>query len=65
MPNEHSLAGDLMEFKDYFRNDLEHIGCSLSDLSRVSGLSSAVLSRYRSGERIPRKDSELLAKLCS
>ena len=54
-----------MEFKDYFRNDLERIGCSLSELSHVSGLSSAVLSRYRSGERVPRRDSDLLIQLCA
>ncbi len=54
-----------MKFKDYLQKDLERIGCSLSELSKASGLSSAVLSRYRSGERAPRKDSELLVQLCS
>ena len=54
-----------MKFKDYLQKDIERIGCSLSELSKASGLSSAVLSRYRSGERAPRKDSELLVQLCS
>jgi transcriptional regulator with XRE-family HTH domain len=54
-----------MEFRDYLKKDLERIGCSLSELSRASGLSSAVISRYRSGERIPRADSEMLIRLCS
>ncbi len=54
-----------MEFQDYLRHDIEHIGCSLSELSRASGLSSAVISRYRSGERIPRPDSEMLVQLCN
>ena len=53
-----------MEFRDYLKKDLERIGCSLSELSRASGLSSAVISRYRSGERIPRADSDMLVKLC-
>ena len=53
-----------MEFRDYLKKDLERVGCTLSELSRASGLSSAVISRYRSGERIPRADSELLLKLC-
>ena len=53
-----------MEFKEFFKNDLDHIGCTLSDLSKASGLSSAVLSRYRSGERVPRRDSEILVQLC-
>ena len=54
-----------MKFKDYLQKDIERIGCSLSELSKASGLSSAVLSRYRSGERAPRKDSELLVQLCN
>jgi transcriptional regulator with XRE-family HTH domain len=54
-----------MEFRDYLKKDLERIGCSLSELSRASGLSSAVISRYRSGERIPLADSEMLIRLCS
>lgn len=54
-----------MKFKDYLQKDLERVGCSLSELSKASGLSSAVLSRYRSGERTPRKDSDLLIQLCN
>lgn len=54
-----------MKFKDYLQKDLERISCSLSELSKASGLSSAVLSRYRSGERTPRKDSDLLVQLCN
>ena len=53
-----------MEFNEYLKKDIERIGCSLSDLSRASGLSSAVISRYRSGERSPRRDSEMLIQLC-
>lgn len=53
-----------MEFRELLKKDLDRVGCSLSDLSRASGLSSAVISRYRSGERIPRPNSEMLQKLC-
>ena len=53
-----------MEFRELLKSDIERTGCSLSELSRASGLSSAVISRYRSGERIPRPDSEMLKKLC-
>lgn len=52
-----------MTFKDLLNEDMDHIGCSLSELSRSSGLSAAVLSRYRSGEREPRSGSRQLSDL--
>ena len=54
-----------MEFRNYLKEDIDRIGCTLSELSRASGLSNAVISRYRSGERVPRQNSEMLEMLCS
>ena len=53
----------LMTFKTLLNEDMDRLGCSLSELSRASGLSAAVLSRYRSGEREPRLGSRQLSDL--
>ena len=47
-----------MKFQKLINDDMERIGCTLSELSRASGLSAAVLSRYRSGEREPGERGE-------
>ena len=52
-----------MSFQKLINEDMERIGCTLSELSRVSGLNAAVLSRYRSGEREPRLGSRQLEDL--
>ncbi|MBR2768657.1 MAG: helix-turn-helix transcriptional regulator [Solobacterium sp.] len=52
-----------MTFKDLLYEDMNRVGCTLSELSRASGLSAAVLSRYRSGEREPRLGSRQLSEL--
>ena len=52
-----------MTFKDLLNEDMNRVGCTLSELSRASGLSAAVLSRYRSGEREPRLGSRQLSEL--
>ena len=43
---------------------LKELNCSSKKLSNESGLSESVISRYRSGERTPVKNSEQLNKFC-
>lgn len=53
------------EFGVLLDSFIERIGCSAKDLARVSGLSSAAISRYRSGDRTPDPDSEQLRLLAT
>lgn len=50
-------------FKDILNNYLEKLNCNSKELSIKSGLSQAVISRYKNGTRIPNIDSEQLNKL--
>ena len=52
-----------MNFKELLNNYLEVLNCSSKKLSIKSGLSESVISRYRSGERTPIKESEQINKL--
>lgn len=52
-----------MDFKDKLSEYLYLLDCTSKELSESSGLSTATISRYRSGERIPEKDTENLANL--
>mgnify|MGYP004548673473 FL=1 len=52
-----------MKFKEVLNKYLKELDCSSKKLSGVSGLSESVISRYRSGERTPVKNSEQLNKL--
>ena len=52
-----------MNFKEVLNEYLKELNCSSKKLSNESGLSESVISRYRSGERIPLKNSEQLNKL--
>ena len=52
-----------MNFKEILNKYLEELNCSSKKLSNESGLSESVISRYRSGERTPIKDSEQMNKL--
>ena len=54
-----------MNFKDVLNKYLEELNCSQKRLSKESNLSETVISRYRSGERTPKKNSEQLKKLSS
>ena len=54
-----------MTFSEQLNHYIHHIGCSAKELSEVSGLSGATISRYRTGERIPDPNSEQLAKLAA
>lgn len=42
-----------MTFSEQLNNYIKQFECSSIDLATASGLSSAVISRYRNGERTP------------
>lgn len=52
-----------MNFKEVLNKYLKELNCSSKKLSNESGLSESVISRYRSGERTPIKNSEQYEKL--
>ena len=52
-----------MKFKEVLNKYLKELNCSSKKISNESGLSESVISRYRSGERTPVKNSEQLNKL--
>ena len=52
-----------MKFCDRLNLYIETLGCSAKTLSAASGISDAAISRYRSGEREPGRDSEQLLRL--
>ena len=47
----------LVNFKEVLNKYLKELDCSSKKLSNESGLSESVISRYRSGERTPLKNS--------
>jgi len=53
----------LVNFKEVLNKYLKELDCSSKKLSNESGLSESVISRYKSGERTPVKNSEQLNKL--
>ena len=52
-----------MTFKETFNKLLKELNCTSRKLSINSGISESVISRYRSGERTPKKDSIQINKL--
>lgn len=52
-----------MKFNEVLNGYLKELNCSSKKLSTESGLSESVISRYRSGERTPVKESEQMNKL--
>ena len=52
-----------MKFKEVLNKYLKELNCSSKKLSTGAGLSQSVISRYRSGERTPVKESEQMNKL--
>lgn len=54
-----------MSFTEKLNSYLEDLSCSISELSKASGLSEATISRYHNGSRIPNNPSEQLDKLIS
>ena len=51
-----------MKFNDALNTYLESLNCSSKKLSKESGLSEPTISRYRSGERTPAKNSNQFKK---
>ena len=49
-----------MTFCEKLNNYIEQLECSSQELANASGLSSAVISRYRNGERTPNIKSKQL-----
>ena len=47
----------MISFSEQLNQYLDQLGCTAQELSDVSGVSAAVISRYRSGSRIPSADS--------
>ncbi len=54
-----------MTFREQLNAYIDAIGCSARQLADASGLSPAVISRYRSGERVPSADSPQLDALAA
>lgn len=52
-----------MTFSELLNQYIEQLSCSGKELSEACGLSPSVISRYRSGERIPSAGSEPVVKL--
>lgn len=52
-----------MVFNKLLNEYFQTLNCTLKELSETSGLSVSVLTKYRSGERIPAHNSEQLADL--
>lgn len=52
-----------MEFKDKLIEYLELLDCTAKDLSDTSGLSTATISRYKSGDRVPQSNSDNFTNL--
>ena len=52
-----------MKFSEVLNKYLKELNCSSKKLSTGAGLSQSVISRYRSGERTPVKESEQMNKL--
>lgn len=52
-----------MDFAQILNQYIEQLDCSAKNLAAASGLSSAVISRYRSGERQPELNSTQVEKL--
>lgn len=52
-----------MRFCDRLNGYIEALDCTAKELSKLSGISTATVSRYRSGERLPDAESETFSSL--
>jgi len=52
-----------MDFRDLLNQYIATLHCTAKDLAQAAGLSTAVISRYRSGNRTPSPDSPQLIRL--
>ena len=53
-----------MKLSEKLNEYIEILNCTAKDISSVSGLSEATISRYRAGGRVPEIDSEPFEQLC-
>ncbi len=58
-----SEEGFFMTFSEYLNECMLAVHCNARKLSEVSGLSQALISRYRNGDRLPAQDSQQLTGL--
>ena len=54
-----------MNFSETLKKYMETLHCTAKELSDASGLSPATVSRYRSGERVPARNSDAFDRLCN
>jgi transcriptional regulator with XRE-family HTH domain len=54
-----------MLFHELLNEYIAAIGCSGKELAEISGLSPAMISRYRAGTRVPARESESFCKLAA
>ena len=52
-----------MRFCDRLNEYIETLDCTAKELSELSGISAATVSRYRSGERLPDAESEAFSSI--
>ena len=52
-----------MNFNEVLNNYIDDFDCSSKELVEASGMSAAVISRYRNGERVPNVNSQQLEQL--
>ena len=55
---------DNKRFHEQLNEYLEELDCTAKELGKVSGVSAATLSRYRSGSRIPDAGTEAFNSIC-
>lgn len=53
-----------MNYCEKLNEYIDMLSCTAKEISEASGLSSATLSRYRSGERIPEINSDAFNSIC-
>ncbi|MBP3335801.1 MAG: hypothetical protein J6L61_06665 [Ruminiclostridium sp.] len=53
-----------MKFCNVLNSYIEELHCLAKDIEKYSGISASTLSRYRSGERIPDKNSDNYKNIC-
>lgn len=54
-----------MKFHEQLNAYIEQLDCMAKEVSELSGISAATLSRYRTGSRVPDAESDAFENLCS
>ena len=54
-----------MSFSKCLHGYLKEAGCTASELAEASGLQKASISRYLSGKRVPKSDSDAISRMAS